>query len=1519
MSDIKLTQIIAPELGSDSYGANIKKQFENIDSNFTQIVEGEYLKGQSGDLVMLEEIDLTTENQNHEIRKAFDAFIGGLQVGDNGIGNEGGDINSSKLYMIYTLNQETGEKIYKTSLPYTFLDPRFNPVHDNVKNEELMDKSCIIVYDGGKFVSYNAFPNIYFNEEQNEFCWKINGLETPLPARGPRGETGYAGSFYVLQAEEANMEDGYYKVSFIITPEAYKGYLGVIQGEGLVSELVGQCAFVYHENRGYLTTIEKHKEGDKVYAKCRLDSSLNVYNIFSGHSLVDVLRSNTVEKNGYGSLFLPAKESNGQVLAHTLTTKLAGDIVGKDADYQNITKKEDLVLSPGIFKKVNDRWVRSLVPADVALAAPFEFINNYPLSRFPHKTVFDTTETNVASFNKTETNEATISKSLTIGSHTGEGTTPSVNGNLTVFDKMTVGCESSYYDETDGKTKPYNFGELWVGSTINIGNNTGVLRTGEIQIGEAPWTFSTQRTSEHISILKLSTLVPWPQRETQLFQIDSIVDIPRILSTSIDELSIKSVWPSQQSLYIPYELVNNPMQPEDIMPETFVYLTWGSLDGEIPHDSENDNYSDAEHKYLSLGDSQYLLYTHGLKQSVSGRKFIPSTLNLTFDLSKPIPYTVIDVACDSPLKSISFAHGSNVNIYCSGLTSWTQSENTEIIKVESGKVKTINFDATPKLDDNNNYVEDANGNIVFETLTYDKIILSPITADESETDSMDYMLSIESRNSVSLDKFISKVIETKVAVAANTLSLGQFNRIATSINIPQASTFSLRSTPVQTEEEELDSEQITQNFIESLNGRLDPSTLADSLVATERFALASTATNLNTDVENLRIGLEEYKGKIFDTDGNFKPSVIKDAFDNDDDNPSPFILNVSTGKLQLKPQTVSAATVQSVFKLDGSNNSPFLLKGDKLEFNPEVINDSISGSLTVQNIIDAKVATQIGDKITGLTPSSPTIDTSNFVKQGDLVGYMTRAELGINEVTSFPDIVRGVVNTIDLTPTIKTTFGIKDGETFEDKVLGTLGVTSTKSFETVVRDAIGLQGGQTLDQRISAQAPKIDESKFLTISDFNSEKSKLDTQILNLQSIEIPTWETLAGKPNILTVDGFEAQISSRGIVTSNNFVASFNDSTLAGKLALKTELPKIPSNIVTSDNFVTSFNEKLGDKFALKTDLKWSSITDKPTIPTSISDLTGGAKLLTEDEFKSSFDGEFARNIVTLGIVTNETVGTLMTSATSEALENNPTFNGMMKSVYKTSATGFEKDADGNYIPKVLTSDDVKIDGNTLTIGGTSKTLFSGSYNNLTDKPTIPTINGTEITYGSNKIIIPTKVSQLTDAGDYSKFSGNYADLTGKPTIPTIDGNTITYGSSSMTVVTPADLNEGYILTDFCDPLVRYLEGNSEVPREKYLQWPIKGNVIRGVYHPDEPSETLSMQVSINPKSNITINGITVNVSQITIDGKSSIYGADCSYGDTKTLKWVAKLVGDSTSIDEAVKNFKTTVSGYLTLTYTN
>ena len=108
------------------------------------------------------------------------------------------------------------------------------------------------------------------------------------------------------------------------------------------------------------------------------------------------------------------------------------------------------------------------------------------------------------------------------------------------------------------------------------------------------------------------------------------------------------------------------------------------------------------------------------------------------------------------------------------------------------------------------------------------------------------------------------------------------------------------------------------------------------------------------------------------------------------------------------------------------------------------------------------------------------------------------------------------------------------------------------------------------------------------------------------------------------------------------------------------------------------------------------------------------------------------------------------------------------------------------------------------ITIGADNKELatqeyvdnnkFSGNYNDLTNKPTIPSIEGlaTEEYVGTavTEIVamIPTTTSKLTndsgfitsipseyitetelEAKGYSTFSGSYNDLTNKPTIPTV------------------------------------------------------------------------------------------------------------------------------------------------------
>jgi len=109
-----------------------------------------------------------------------------------------------------------------------------------------------------------------------------------------------------------------------------------------------------------------------------------------------------------------------------------------------------------------------------------------------------------------------------------------------------------------------------------------------------------------------------------------------------------------------------------------------------------------------------------------------------------------------------------------------------------------------------------------------------------------------------------------------------------------------------------------------------------------------------------------------------------------------------------------------------------------------------------------------------------------------------------------------------------------------------------------------------------------------------------------------------------------------------------------------------------------------------------------------------------------------------------------------------------------------------------------------------TTSQLFSGSYTDLSNKPTIPT-NNNQLTNGAsyattsqlfsgsyddltNKPTIPTNNNQLTNGASYATtsqlFSGSYDDLSDKPTIPT-NNNQLTNGAGYITSFT--DTNTTY------------------------------------------------------------------------------------------------------------------------------
>ena len=184
-----------------------------------------------------------------------------------------------------------------------------------------------------------------------------------------------------------------------------------------------------------------------------------------------------------------------------------------------------------------------------------------------------------------------------------------------------------------------------------------------------------------------------------------------------------------------------------------------------------------------------------------------------------------------------------------------------------------------------------------------------------------------------------------------------------------------------------------------------------------------------------------------------------------------------------------------------------------------------------------------------------------------------------------------------------------------------------------------------------------------------------------------------------------------------------------------------------------------------------------------------------------------------TVDIPVGDLVAGLQTEITSSSklasdlVDDTGQTNKFMTSAEKTKlsgiAAGAEVNVQSDWNQTTTTADDYIKNKPTLAAVATS-----GSYEDLSNKPTIPTVNNATLTIQKNgttvktftanastnvtaNIIVPTKTSDITNdsnfvaSGDLATVatSGSYNDLTNKPTVPEIKKRT---GATTTTNITP-------------------------------------------------------------------------------------------------------------------------------------
>ena len=225
-NNIKFTEIKAPELNDVSYAAGLNKVFENINDNFKILSNHDFVKGESGTSVIIKEYRLDQKVNNSTLydqikqtieNKYNEDALKSITIKDK----EGNDVtvgcfdnlnNADTIKFIcektpkYGSDTEFNYKII-SSLYFVFLDGRFinkyTSNNDDSIYNNIIDASCALIYESGKFTILEAFPTMYY-EKGLGLCWKLNGNFTGMPVKGLPGKNGINSRLFIVKGIQAD-------------------------------------------------------------------------------------------------------------------------------------------------------------------------------------------------------------------------------------------------------------------------------------------------------------------------------------------------------------------------------------------------------------------------------------------------------------------------------------------------------------------------------------------------------------------------------------------------------------------------------------------------------------------------------------------------------------------------------------------------------------------------------------------------------------------------------------------------------------------------------------------------------------------------------------------------------------------------------------------------------------------------------------------------------------------------------------------------------------------------------------------------------------------------------------------------------------------------------------------------------------------------------------------------------------------------------------------------------------------
>ena len=293
-------------------------------------------------------------------------------------------------------------------------------------------------------------------------------------------------------------------------------------------------------------------------------------------------------------------------------------------------------------------------------------------------------------------------------------------------------------------------------------------------------------------------------------------------------------------------------------------------------------------------------------------------------------------------------------------------------------------------------------------------------------------------------------------------------------------------------------------------------------------------------------------------------------------------------------------------------------------------------------------------------------------------------------------------------------------------------------------------------------------------------------------------WANITNKPTDVSYWTNDA-----GYITSADLPTKTSDLTNDSDFVTSADVPTKTSDLTNDSGFITNSVSNLANyykKSETYTQGEVNSLLSAITIPTKTSDLTNDSNFVSDTDYATASKG----GVIKVGSGLAITNGVLSTTGggVADAVEWSNVLNKPSDVSYWTNDAGYITSAalptktsdltnDSGFLTSYTETDPIYSASPAAGITAAdisswnAKSDFSGSYNDLTDKPTIPTVNNATLTIQRNNtnvgtftanassdktinIAVPTTVAELSDASTYVTQNNLTTQLANKQNVLT-------------------------------------------------------------------------------------------------------------------------------------------------------